>query len=159
MSNTMKRREYASLKLEALGCKVVTAISDRRSGSYAVGHADGSGYFSPTFQSEEGILDWASRNMSRIERHVRRGEPLEPQDFIAHVVSAAAAEAGDDGQALADALAPRMDELHQEADTLGDRDISGLLDLLAEGKDSPTEALSNLSILLGAELSGAPSPR
>ena len=158
MSRTAAKRERTLAKLAAIGCKPVLAAFDRSSASHAIGMSDGSGYFTPTFATEGAALDFAAGNMGRVERHVLRGEPLEPHLFIAHVVGKAAEEHGHDREAFAEALEPRMDELLKDAEQVGDRDVERLVDEISARDLSVDEILDGLAVHLGCEFPRPPRP-
>jgi len=139
-----------------MGCKPVPVTFDSRSASYALA-AEG-GCFTPTFPTEAALLSWAGQNVARIERHVRRGEPLEPDAFLAHVIAAAHAEAGDDAQAMADAIAPRLTEMMRESRAMRERDVDCLIEDLADGRGSVPDILDALSGHLNHQFVKSPTP-
>lgn len=142
-----KRTETAAA-LQAMGCEVVAATFDRRSGSYAIGFADGSGYFTPTWNSVAKALDWAGGNLTGIERYAKRGEGVTAEEFILERVAEAAGVAGDDPAALREALRPRWDEIRAEVERLDD-EYAGVgedvLDDIEAGSVAPSEAVSRLA--------------
>ncbi len=158
--NVEDRRSATRNKLAALGCAVVTAVSDRRSGSYAVGFADGRGYFTGTWDSEAKALDWAAGNLPRIERYVLRGEAIDPGEFVLERVAEAAQAAGEDGAALREALEGRWAEIRVEGRRTRNREVADVLDDVECGDVPPRDLVARLAQELGLpDPTGTPAPR